>query len=169
MKRKRTIGLAILLIAGLAGWLAWKQHAARQAAQAGRDARPVSSTSSPVPRRGRVLQDPRAREALARVGIDPKAEEVWAFAINNLELPPNERQDLIEDLNEEGFADPKKLTPADLPVILRRLDLIEQLAPAAMDEVNAAAFKEAYKDLINMRNRLLPPEAPSQNPAPATP
>ena len=31
--------------------------------------------------------------------------------------------------------------------------LIEQLAPNAGDPVNAAAFKEAYKDLLNMRDR----------------
>ena len=61
----------------------------------------------------------------------------------------------IEDLNEEGFADPKNLTPDDLPLILTRLALIEEHAPDAMDEVNAAAFAEAYKDLMNMAARLM--------------
>ena len=28
--------------------------------------------------------------------------------------------------------------------------LIEQMAPDSMDETNAAAFMEAYKDLLNM-------------------
>lgn len=102
-----------------------------------------------------ALQDPLAREALAFVGGDPEAEAVWVDAINNPELPAKERQDLIEDLNEEGFADPKHLTPDDLPLILSRLELIERYAPAAMDEVNLAAFMEAYKDLVNMAAGLM--------------
>ena len=89
------------------------------------------------------------------VGADPEAEAVWVDAINNPDLPARERQDLIEDLNEEGFADPKNLTPDDLPLILSRLELIEQYAPSAMDEVNLAAFMEAYKDLMNMAARLM--------------
>ena len=101
------------------------------------------------------LQDPLAREALGLVGLDPEAEAVWVGAINNPDLPPKERQDLIEDLNEEGFADPKNLTPDDLPLILNRLELIERYAPSAMDEVNLAAFMEAYKDLLNMAARLM--------------
>ena len=101
------------------------------------------------------LQDPLAREALVLVGVDPEAEAVWVDAINNPELPPKERQDLIEDLNEEGFADPKHLTPDDLPLILSRLELIERYAPIAMDEVNLAAFMEAYKDLVTMAAGLM--------------
>ena len=42
----------------------------------------------------------------------------------------------------------------DLPLILYRIQLIEDLAPDAMDEVNSAAFQEAYKDLVNMSVRL---------------
>ena len=68
-------------------------------------------------------------------------------------LSPNARKDLIEDLNEEGFADPDHVVTDDLPLILNRLALIEQLAPDAMDETNAAAFEEAYKDLVNMADR----------------
>lgn len=93
---------------------------------------------------------PDAREALGYVGADPIAEAVWAMAINNPDMPPKVRKDLIEDLNEEGFPDPKHITPDDLPLIWSRLLLIEQHAPEAMDEVNAAAFMEAYKDLVKM-------------------
>jgi hypothetical protein len=71
-------------------------------------------------------------------------------AINNPDLPAKERQDLIEDLNEEGLSDPKHPTAEDLPVILRRLELIRELAPRAMDKVNADAFKKARKDLENL-------------------
>src|SRR5882724_918872 len=96
------------------------------------------------------LQDPIARDALALVGFDPEAELYWFAAINDLSLPANERQDLIEDLNEEGLPDPKHPTPEDLPLILNRLALIEAVGPDAADEVNADAFVEAYKDLLNL-------------------
>ena len=102
----------------------------------------------------RELQDPLAREALALVGFDSEAEQYWAWAINDPDLPAHEREDLIEDLNEQGFPDPKNITVEDLPLILNRLALIEEYAPAAMDEVNEAAFLEAYKDLVNMLARL---------------
>ena len=95
-----------------------------------------------------------ARIALSYVGRDELAEEVWAQAINDPSLPPHERQDLIEDLNETGFADPRNITLDDLPLILRRLALIEEVAPDSLDEVNAEAFAEAYKDLMNMVDRV---------------
>ncbi len=95
-----------------------------------------------------------ARTALSFVGTVPEAELVWVAAINDPTVPPEERKDLIEDLNEDGFADPKHLTPDDLPLVLNRIELIEKYATTAMDEVNAAAFAEAYKDLLNMRDRL---------------
>ncbi len=96
------------------------------------------------------IQDPDARAALSFVGADPAAEQYWMAAINNPNLPPNERKDLIEDLNEDGLSDPKHPDAQDLPLILNRIQLIEQLAPAAMDQVNAEAFQEAYKDLVNL-------------------
>jgi hypothetical protein len=96
------------------------------------------------------LQDPIARVALSLVGADPDAEDYWFAAINDLSLPANERQDLIEDLNEEGLSDPEHPTLDDLPLIFNRLALIETIGPDAADEVNAAAFDEAYKDLLNL-------------------
>jgi hypothetical protein len=93
------------------------------------------------------LQDPLAREALAFVGADPRADEYWFAAINDPDLPAHERQDLIEDLNEEGLSDPKRPGPGDLPLILTRLQLIEMIGPHAMDQVNADASDEAYQDL----------------------
>jgi hypothetical protein len=96
------------------------------------------------------LQDPLAREALALVGLDPIAEAYWYAAINNPNLPAKERQDLIEDLNEDGLSDPKHPGPDDLPVILSRIHHIEAVGPYVMDKVNADAFEEAYKDLVNL-------------------
>lgn len=92
--------------------------------------------------------------ALSFVGFDPEAEEIWYNAINDPSLSANTRKDLIEDLNEDGFPDPHNTTMDDLPLIVNRLQLIEALAPEAMDDVNADAFAEAYKDLVNMYNRL---------------
>ena len=102
-------------------------------------------------------RNPEARDALSRVGVDPAAEAVWLRAINDPDLPPEERKDLIEDLNEDGFPDPRNLTEADLPLILSRIALIEELWPGAMDEVNDAAFREAHKDLVNMYLRMVGP------------
>ncbi len=96
------------------------------------------------------LEDPIARVALTFVGVDPDAEDYWFAAINDLSLPANERQNLIEDLNEEGLSDPMHPTLDDLPLIFNRLALIETIEPDAADEVNADAFNEAYNDLLNL-------------------
>jgi hypothetical protein len=95
-----------------------------------------------------------AREALAMVGADPAAEQTWTRAINDPDMPPKVRQDLIEDLNEHGFADPRNLTADDLPLIANRIAIVERMAPDSMDDVNYRAFQEAYKDLVNMYNRV---------------
>jgi hypothetical protein len=58
-------------------------------------------------------------------------------------------------LNEEGLSDPKHPRPEDLPLILSRIDLIEEVGPYAMDEVNFKAFLEAYKDLGNLRDLVM--------------
>lgn len=96
------------------------------------------------------LLDPVARVALAFVGADPVAEAYWYLAINDPELPPGERQDLIEDLNEDGLSDPKHPTLDDLPLIASRLAIIDSIGSEAMDRANADAFQEAYKDLVNL-------------------
>ena len=96
------------------------------------------------------IQDPMARAALSYVGADPEAELYWYQAINDPALPAQERQDLIEDLNEDGLSDPHNPTADDLPLILNRIQIIEEVVWDAMDEVNADAFLEAYKDLVNL-------------------
>jgi hypothetical protein len=95
-----------------------------------------------------------ARAALRSVGKDRGAEAIWKRAINDPGLPAGVRSDLIEDLNDEGYLDPDELKPEDLPLILARLRLIERQWPYAMDETNAAAFQEAYMDLLEMLIRL---------------
>jgi hypothetical protein len=95
-----------------------------------------------------------ARQALAGVGADPQAEELWKIAINDPAMSAHQRSDLIEDLNESGFENPSNVQPSELPIVLNRLALIEDLAPDALDDVNAAAFAEAYKDLTKIAERL---------------
>lgn len=89
-------------------------------------------------------REPLARVALAYAGANPQANELYATAITDLALPKDHRRELIEDLNQDGFADKKNLTANDLPLIDNRIRLIEQLAPNNADPVNDAAFKEAY-------------------------
>ncbi len=97
-----------------------------------------------------------AREALKTVGVDPAADKVWMAAINNPKIAKDDRESLIEDLNEVGFKDPEKPTLADMPKIKARLALIDQLAPKAIDDTNRAAFAEARKDLVDMAGKAKP-------------
>jgi len=106
--------------------------------------------AQPAPANAAGDQDPTAREALSYVGADPGATAYWTTAINNPDLPARERKNLIEDLNEDGLSDPSNPGPEDLPLIMSRIRLIDQLAPSAMDQVNADAFAEARNDLVNM-------------------
>ena len=105
--------------------------------------------------------DTTAKEELGRailgfVGADSTANDIWVALINDSALSAKARQDLIEDLNESGFSDGngRRATAADLPLIESRILLLEEHSDSPMDEVNAAAFAEAYKDLVEMWVRL---------------
>ena len=106
----------------------------------------------PITVNGYELEDPMARVALNSVGADPEADAYWIGAINDFSLPAEERKDLIEDLNEEGLSNPRHPAAQDLPLILSRIRLIEQLMPSALDQVNRDALAEAYKDLVDLAN-----------------
>ena len=95
------------------------------------------------------LQDPVARVAMSLVGADPDAEAYWLEAIFDSSLPDGEREDLMEDLNEEGLSDHKQPGPEDLPLIVNRLALILEIAQEA-DEFMLRHLGEAYKDLLNL-------------------
>jgi hypothetical protein len=123
-------------------------------AASGAKAKTMSNVANNSPTAADEPEKPIARQALTLVGADPVAEQIWIASINDPTISPHDRQDLIEDLNEEGFDDPKNLTPDDLPLIENRIALIEDLAPGSMDDVNAAAFAEAYKDLVNMHAKV---------------
>lgn len=106
---------------------------------------PKLSSSNIEPTPGAI-----AREALSFVGTNPEAERVWFDTINNPSTPANERKDLIEDLNADGFQNARHPTPADLVLIQNRLAIIEKYAASATDPINSAAFQEAKKDLSKM-------------------
>lgn len=113
---------------------------------------PSPTPPTPQPARAKKkpeLRDPVAREALALVGMDPEAEAYWLNAIYDTSLPDGEREDLMEDLNEDGLSDPKRPGPQDLPLILNRLAIIEEVAPYT-DDFMLRHLGEAYKDLVNL-------------------
>ena len=116
-----------------------------------------ASASSPNPtptKKPKVILDPEARFALSFVGSDPKAEQYWLEAINDPDLPANERKNLIEDLNEDGLSDPDHPGLQDLPLIMNRLSILQQLAYDPMDKVNYDAIQEAAQDLQKMYDDL---------------
>ena len=115
---------------------------------------PTKPRYEPGPSKYKNAKRPEVRTILARVGADHEAEALWLQSINDPSVPAKEREDLIEDLNEDGLSDPAKPTRQDLVLIKSRIDLIDRLLPSAMDKVNESAFKEARKDLVNMRTRL---------------
>ena len=90
------------------------------------------------------------------MGVDPDAEQYWLAAIFDSSLPDEEREDLMEDLNEEGLSDPRHPGPEDLQLIANRLPLIEEVALHA-DEFMLPHLAEAYQDLVNLLNGRPPP------------
>jgi hypothetical protein len=95
-----------------------------------------------------------AFRSLWYLGVDPEAERTWTRAINDRNLPAGVRSDLIVDMIDEGYTDNGHPAEADLPTILARLSIVERHAPHAMDEVNRAAFEDAYRHLLSMYLRL---------------
>ena len=95
-----------------------------------------------------------ARDAVASVGADSDAELVWMTAVNDPDVPAEIRKDLIADLNTDGISDPQNPTEDDLPLILSRLEMIESIAPESLDDTNAMAFADVYKDLSKMAEKI---------------
>ena len=57
-------------------------------------------------------------------------------------------------MEDEGYTDNSRPGPADLPLIIRRLEILERHAPYAMDEVNRQAFEEVYAVMLQHYLRL---------------
>lgn len=112
-------------------------------------------------------REPLARVALAYVGANPQAAEVFHTAVLDQTLKPDHRRELVEDLNQDGLANEKNPTPADLQLIANRYALTQtylQQDYVQNDKMLNAAFREADKDLRNMLQRAA---AAAAAPAPA--
>lgn len=130
------------------------QPAAKHHNKSSASGMPIAQTDGSLVINGYAVQDPMARVALSYVGSDPNAEAYWSQAINNPDLPSEERKGLIEDLNEDGLSDPKHPSAEDMPIIASRIQLLESMSSSPMDNVNAQAMNEAYNDLVNLYNGL---------------
>jgi hypothetical protein len=143
MKANIVVGFAVAFGCVIAALMVVKLQQADMAAFE----RAIDPARQPAP----PVVKPTAQEPLPQTPV--------VASTNAPQTPPAEssvQTKTLEDLNENGFSDGdgSRATVDDLPLIENRLLLIEQLTPGAMDEVNAAAFMEAYKDLVNMWVRL---------------
>lgn len=95
-------------------------------------------------------KEPLARLALNFAGANAQADELYRAAINDAGLSVDQRRELIEDLNQDGFENLRKPTPRDLELVKNRLELINRYRNDVDHKVVVGAFKEAEKDLLNM-------------------
>jgi hypothetical protein len=109
---------------------------------------------------GRVM-DPDSKEALGRValayvGANEQAIQLYHSAINDPSLSPDQRRNLIEDLNQDGLSNRRNPTADDLKIIANRYELTQaylQQPYVQNDPVATVAFQEALKDLTQMLQR----------------
>lgn len=105
--------------------------------------------------------DADSREALGRlalnfVGANDQALELFHQAALDPQLKPDQRRNLVEDLNQDGLSNPRNPTPEDLKVIANRYALTQtylQQDYVKNDKTLNAAFQEANKDLAKMLER----------------
>jgi len=119
-----------------------------------------------LPLAAQLFQDKRiadadSREALGRValnyvGANDAALELFHQAALDPQLKPDQRRNLVEDLNQEGFSNRRNPTPEDLKIIASRYQLTQtylQQDYVKNDKTLLAAFQEANKDLARMLER----------------
>jgi hypothetical protein len=98
-------------------------------------------------------KEPLARLALAFVGANQQAGELFHTAVLDQALLPDQKRELVEDLNQDGLSNKKAPTPEELKIIANRYALTQtylQQDYVQNDKVLSAAFREADKDLRNM-------------------
>jgi hypothetical protein len=111
---------------------------------------------------GRV-RDADSKEAIGRIGltyvgsansqVNDQAVQLFHTAINDPSLTPDQRRNLIEDLNQDGLSNRRNPTPDDLKIIANRYQLAQwylQQPSVQNDPVAFRAFQEANKDVIQM-------------------
>lgn len=108
-------------------------------------------------------REPLARVGLAYVGVSQEAAELWHSAVLDATLRPDDRRQLVEDLNTDGLNNKKNPTPEDLQIIAKRYELTQaylQQDYTQNDPVLRKAFLEADKDLRNMLQKASAGAAP---------
>jgi len=113
-------------------------------------------------------KEPLARLALAYVGTDLQAAELFHTAALDPSLTPDQRRNLIEDLNQDGLVNRKVPTPEDLPIVAQRYALTQAYLTkdyVQNDPLLNAAFREADKDLRHLLDAATATAARA-NPAP---
>ncbi len=101
-------------------------------------------------------KEPLARVALSYVGANEQALDLFHTAVLDPALLPDQKRNLVEDLNEDGIANRKNPTPEDLQIIANRYALTQsylQQDYVRNDRLLNEAFHEADKDLRNMLDR----------------
>lgn len=109
-------------------------------------------------------KEPLARVALSYVGTNQQALDLFHTAVLDPAILPNQKRNLIEDLNEDGLSSQRSPTKEDLQIIAKRYEITQaylQQDYVNNDSILKAAFGEADKDLRNMLER-----AAAANPAP---
>jgi hypothetical protein len=97
-----------------------------------------------------------ARVALAYVGANEQAGELFHAAVLDQTLNPDQHRNLIEDLNQDGLANRRAPTAEDLKIITRRYEITQaylQQDYVINNKTLNAAFREADKDLGNLLQR----------------
>jgi len=110
-------------------------------------------------------KEPLARLALAYVGANQQAGDLFHTAVLDPTLLPDQKRELVEDLNQDGLSNKKAPTPEELKIIANRYALTQaylQEEYVQNDKVLNAAFREADKDLRNMLQRAAAAAAPKQ-------
>jgi len=101
-------------------------------------------------------KEPLARVALAFVGTNPQAEQMFGKAVRDPALAGDPIRNLVEDLNQDGFANRRVTTPEDVKLANFRFALTEQYLQQPFvqsDKTLSRAFTEANKDLAGMLQR----------------
>ena len=107
-------------------------------------------------------KEPLARVALAYVGANDQAMELYHAAVLDPALQPDQKRELVEDLNQDGLGSSKNPTADDLKIIANRYALTQaylQQDYVQNDKVLNAAFREADKDLRRMLERAAAPQS----------
>jgi len=103
-------------------------------------------------------KEPLARVALAYVGASQQAGELFHTAVLDQTMLPDQRRELVEDLNTDGLSNKKNPSAADLEIIARRYALTQAYLGqdyVQNDKVLNAAFREADKDLRSLLQQVV--------------